>query len=615
MSNNILFLSNVKGNFEKLTELNKKLEKTGKKFDIIILIGECFCFENSFSKLNLLKEFKTQFIIFDSSKISAIIKSKIKYDIYDYSFNIKILGRSGIYNINKDLNIAYINGNENDESFDLDNNKIYTGEFFTYKDVKNLINDGNKNIHIDILLLSNFPYLFFEEMKNNNNSILYNNKIKINKEKIINNISIISNNIINELSPRYIITSIDDFYYERKPYLNRKGSLSRFIHLSYFLEKKNLKEKSLYGISLKKFEQTNEIILKEENINENPFNEKNTFDSLNDGIKLKKNIETNILELILNNDNKNDELNNSFPLQIKITHLDKKISDIELNNFLIKFGEILFLRKHYNKRGDFLCEAFLSFKNPLINNKLINEDKVYKINNKRVFFEKIENNKLNYSKCKFCFDNSEIEKELILHKFNNFYLAYSKGPINNFHFLILPKKHYSSYFSLPKILKEEFKEILKTIINFLKLHSLDYILYEKNLPFDNEIYLHMCINIIGIEKEYMINFQEIFKNNFPNFYNINESYDEENIFSLDKYENKSNFYYYINGSKGYKIGFKEIRLGYFIEVPNNIKDFKDYPRLIICKLIDKENNIYWKNCLIENEFFKKLKHKLNEYFK
>ena len=125
----------------------------------------------------------------------------------------------------------------------------------------------------------------------------------------------------------------------------------------------------------------------------------------------------------------------------------------------------------------------------------------------------------------------------------------------------------------------------------------------------------MCINIIGIEKDYMIGFQEIFKNNFPNFYNINESYDEENIFSLDKYENKSNFYYYINGSKGYKIGFKEIRLGYFIEVPNNIKDFKDYLRLIICKLIDKEKNIYWKNCLIDNEFFKKLKYKINEYFK
>jgi hypothetical protein len=84
MSNNILFLSNIKGDFEKIIELNGKLEKTGKKFDTIILIGECFSVENNFSKLNLLKELKTQFIIFDSSKIASILKSKIKYDIYDY---------------------------------------------------------------------------------------------------------------------------------------------------------------------------------------------------------------------------------------------------------------------------------------------------------------------------------------------------------------------------------------------------------------------------------------------------------------------------------------------------------------------------------------------------
>ena len=35
MSNNILLLSNIKGNFEKIFELFKKLEKTGKKVDIL----------------------------------------------------------------------------------------------------------------------------------------------------------------------------------------------------------------------------------------------------------------------------------------------------------------------------------------------------------------------------------------------------------------------------------------------------------------------------------------------------------------------------------------------------------------------------------------------------
>lgn len=609
MSNNILFLSNIKGNFEKVVELFEKLEKTGKIFNLLVLIGQTFCFENNFSKLNLLKQIKTKILIFDSSKISSVLKSKIKYELYNFSDNIIILGRSGIFNINGNLKIAYINGKENEDSFNLNVDKKYSSDYFIYNDINNLIKDEKKTEKIDLLLLSNFPHIFYEEVQKNKESFLYNESLIINKDKLLNNISMISNFLINNLCPRYIITSLDDFYYERKPYINKKNYLTRFIHLSYFYDKKNIKEKSLYGISLKHFENLNNKNL-DISYTEDPFKENYSYKSIEENLNLRKIFFQNIN----NSFNNNSSIKDSFPLQIKLTHLDKNISEHELNNFLSKIGEILFCEKHYNKKGNFLCEAFLSFKDPFINNKLVNEDKIYKINNRRVFFEKIENDKLSYSKCKFCFDNSEIEKELILHDFENFYLAYSKGPINNFHFLILPHKHYSSYMTLPKELKKEFKEILNSIIKFLNLHSLDYIYYEKNLPFDNIVFLHMCVNIIGIEKDYMINFQDTFKNNFPNFYNINTTYDEENIFSLDFYENKSNFYYYINAGKGYKIGIKEIRIGYYIEISENIKDFKDYPRLVICKLIEKENNIYWKNCSIDLEFLKKLKKKVNQYF-
>ena len=81
-----------------------------------------------------------------------------------------------------------------------------------------------------------------------------------------------------------------------------------------------------------------------------------------------------------------------------------------------------------------------------------------------VFFEKIETEKLSYSKYMFCFDNSE---NLILYNFKNFYLAYSKVPINNFHFLILPHNPCSSYKSFPKELKNEI---------FL-IHSLNFLIY------------------------------------------------------------------------------------------------------------------------------------------
>ena len=59
----------------------------------------------------------------------------------------------------------------------------------------------------------------------------------------------------------------------------------------------------------------------------------------------------------------------------------------------------------------------------------------------------------------------------------------------------------------------------------------------------------------------MVNFQNTFKNIFPDVYNIN--YEQDNIFSLDLYENKSNFYYYIK----YKIGKKDLRLSFYIGLP------------------------------------------------
>ncbi len=45
---------------------------------------------------------------------------------------------------------------------------------------------------IDILFSSNFPHIFYEEIKKNKEPFLLNELLNINKDKILNNISIIS---------------------------------------------------------------------------------------------------------------------------------------------------------------------------------------------------------------------------------------------------------------------------------------------------------------------------------------------------------------------------------------------------------------------------------------
>ena len=72
------------------------------------------------------------------------------------------------------------------------------------------------------------------------------------------------------------------------------------------------------------------------------------------------------------------------------------------------------------------------------------------------------------AECWFCYDNNEkLERKFIIKDFNYFYLAYSKGPIDKYHFLIIPKMHISSYVSLSKDEKIECEMIIQLVKDYL----------------------------------------------------------------------------------------------------------------------------------------------------
>ena len=66
--------------------------------------------------------------------------------------------------------------------------------------------------------------------------------------------------------------------------------------------------------------------------------------------------------------------------------------------------------------------------------------------------------------CWFCFNNPNIDKDLIIKSFKYFYVAFAKGPINNYHFLVIPKSHIQCYVALPIEQKQEFYSIIKIIM-------------------------------------------------------------------------------------------------------------------------------------------------------
>lgn len=53
------------------------------------------------------------------------------------------------------------------------------------------------------------------------------------KKRISDQVSHATNIVVKKVKPRYIITSIDDFYYERTPYLNSEKYLTRYINIAF----------------------------------------------------------------------------------------------------------------------------------------------------------------------------------------------------------------------------------------------------------------------------------------------------------------------------------------------------------------------------------------------
>ena len=86
------------------------------------------------------------------------------------------------------------------------------------------------------------------------------------------------------------------------------------------------------------------------------------------------------------------------------------------------------------------------------------------------------NNILKKADCWFCYEHNEkLDTKYIIKSFNNFYIAYSKGPIDKYHFLLIPKKHISSFIELNKDEKIEAKMIIQLIKDYLELKDCNYI--------------------------------------------------------------------------------------------------------------------------------------------
>ena len=95
--------------------------------------------------------------------------------------------------------------------------------------------------------------------------------------------------------------------------------------------------------------------------------------------------------------------------------------------------------------------------------------------------------------CWFCFKNPNIEKELIIKETsdNEFYLALPKGPVVDEHFLVVPKLHIASSLELSPKQTQDYLLLKSMVTAYLNSKSLDFIVFERNMPFKFQKAAHM----------------------------------------------------------------------------------------------------------------------------
>jgi hypothetical protein len=352
--------------------------------------------------------------------------------------------------------------------------------------------------------------------------------------------------------------------------------------------KQNVKEKFLYAISIKPVNKMRESELKDIGTTDHS---QDIFKEVGEDI-----------EKLFTRDPFKDKNLKVVKDELYLGNLHHDLQYEELHEFLSKFGEVDFLNMICNDKGRSLGFAYTKFKNPdEIHKKLLNLTNYYSLKGRKLVIservDKVTTLEDIERKCWFCLNNPNIETDLILKEFKEFYLAYPKGPICDFHFLIIPRRHIKSFMCLKDNQKKEYNSILQTVIKLLADNGMDYAVYEKNLPYRDDISKHLIMNIVGIGKELSFSSLDIANTVLSNDNQKFREFDANT--PLEQITLNNTYYYYIEIPSGIQFGRSGLRTRVFVELTDSRKTFfTDYPRTILCNLFDTEERLNWKVSII-----------------
>eukprot|EP00347_Sterkiella_histriomuscorum_P005571 403356100 len=671
-----IVVGNVNGEVKKLYSLIDQIQSKKGKFDLLICVGKFFApnqqdLEEFYQeimnpKTNLKIPIPTYFI--DSTQyVSPLMNATKSQNGYEIARNLKFMGRAGVQLING-LRIAFISGIDIDSitTVDKENDQEFLGSYFKHSDLvkvqedyENILkNEKSGRRGIDIFISSQWPLDIADHAYFNSLSLQEQKQLFYNSSS-----SVVA--LLNLLSPRYVYSSNLDVHYKRLPYLNQDSFLTRFISLGSIPGKhkpQDSKQVYIQAIEIEGIQRiqaqdlygTHQVMELNKDYTVNPYISGEIFEKvksplqteicsfdLESMLKIAYDRKLQIGEELLSREEAEEreraqkryeqshhEKLNQIKEQIGeyqqeertiyVGGFDRHLAIEDLQNFLTKYGKIKNLQRQFDQKGHSKGYVFVEYETKESAEAAVNESgRANILGRKLIMNHKMSKVKVVEDKdCWFCFDNPNIEKHMIFDIRDQFYAALPKGPVTDEHILIIPKKHIGHSLELDNAQEEEYLQMKQDLLELVsKKNGLDYILFERNVPFKFQKALHMNLQIIALPSDSSLEMRvrkllKVFEQQ-QNVKFIEIEDKEMDLRGALKNDPTQHFFYLeIPGMKTAR-GRQKIRFYCVIEEGKTRFDLQ-FGRVLACHLLNAREKLNWKNCVLDKDAEEQLANKFKK---
>lgn len=229
----------------------------------------------------------------------------------------------------------------------------------------------------------------------------------------------------------------------------------------------------------------------------------------------------------------------------------------------------------------------------------------------------------NEAHCWFCLGNPEVRKELIFMIGNNNYLCCDYGPIEKFHFLLVPIDHRRNAVSLSDVTKTDILTSEKKLWEFYESEKRSVIKFERFFQLSDNI-SHMFINYVSFPirewAQIMNRFEKTVLDTKMEFFELKDNEKVEDFVKMEQdgqnVPTRESFYINLEFWNSYELKKRKYLSVMSDQLSKGLP--MDFMRNFICAVLGAEDKISWKECILENEEanvqIKRLRHEFQNTF-